>query len=69
VAAVNASRWIRVNLPYAVFALGCRDGLIAEAPPIAKWAMGKPEAEVAEFYRSKGATFDELPIAGRRGRE
>lgn len=61
-------KWIRVSMRWATFALGAQDGVIAQAPPIARWTVGKTEAEVARYYRRKGAQFevlnpDGLPIA------
>lgn len=54
-------RWIYVLLPYATFALGVRDGQVVMAPPMARKFMGRPERVVAEWYRSQGATFTDLP--------
>lgn len=66
---MKATRWVRVSLPYATFALGCDEGKVVVAPPIAKWTLGRDEREVSEFYRSKGAEFTNLPIGGRGGPE
>ena len=48
-------------MPHATFALACRDGKIVDAPPIARWAIGRDERDVARYYRSKGAEFADLP--------
>lgn len=56
-------RWVWVSLPYATFALGAQNGTITEAAPIARWAVGKPEHEVADYYRRKGAQFRSLPVS------
>ena len=48
-------RLIRVVLPYAVFGLVAVDGRIVDAAPIARWTVGKTEAEVAAYYRRKRA--------------
>ncbi|MEV0231603.1 hypothetical protein [Nonomuraea sp. NPDC050786] len=50
-------RWIGVSLSYATFAIVVRDGRIVDAAPIARWAIGKPEQRVAEYYQRKGAEF------------
>ena len=50
-------KWIWVSLPYATFGLRIDGGLIVEAPPIAHWTMGLPEARVAAYYRKRGAVF------------
>ena len=54
------THWVWVSLPYATFALAAKDGRITDAPPIARWAIGKPEREVASHYRRKGAEFRPL---------
>lgn len=59
-------KWVWVSLPYATFGLGIEDGKIVEAPPIARWVIGKSEMWVASYYRRKGATFivlDDPPTA------
>jgi hypothetical protein len=55
------ARWIWVSLSYATFGLGIKDGRVVEAAPIARWAIGKPERQVADFYRRKGAEFAAVP--------
>jgi hypothetical protein len=50
-------RWVWVSLPHATFGLCCADGKVVEAPPIAKWTVGLPEARVAAYFRKKGAVF------------
>lgn len=52
--------WIWVSLPYATFGIETREGEVVNAAPIARWAMGRPERDVAEFYRRKGAQFARL---------
>lgn len=54
-------RWIWVSLPYATFALAVEDGIVVEAAPIARKSVGRPEREVAAWYRSRGAAFRDLP--------
>lgn len=54
---MRAVRLVRVELPYACFGLGVADGVVVWAAPIARWAVGRDEWRVANYYRSKGATF------------
>jgi hypothetical protein len=53
-------RWIWVSLTYATFAIVVRDGRVVDAAPIARWAVGRPERRVADYYRRKGAQFASL---------
>lgn len=53
-------RWVYVSLAYATFALGITAGRITAAPPIAAYLIGRPEREVADYYRRRGAVF--LPL-------
>ena len=55
-------RWVWVSLPWATFALAAKDGRITQAPPIARWATGRDEREVAAYYRRRGAVFRDLPV-------
>jgi hypothetical protein len=58
-------RWVYVSLPWATFALVTEDGTITGAAPIARWAIGKPEQDVAAHYRKRGAVFRQLaPVSG-----
>jgi len=50
-------RWVQVTWGQAQFALGIEDGTITEAPPLAKWAIGVTEAQVAAWFRQRGASF------------
>jgi hypothetical protein len=54
-------RLIWLSLPWATFGLVARVGLITEAPPIARWTVGRSETEVAMYYRKRGA---EICLAG-----
>lgn len=49
--------WIWVSLPYATFGMRVDRGVVVEAAPIARWAVGLPEARVAAYLRKKGAVF------------
>lgn len=51
-----------MSLAYATFGLEVDGGRVTDAAPIARWAIGKPEREVADFYRGKGARFHRLPV-------
>lgn len=57
------TRWIWVSLSHATFGIGIRDGVVADAAPIARWAVGKDERQVADYYRRKGAQFVPLDAA------
>lgn len=57
----GSARLIRVELSYAVFGVLARDGIVIDAAPIAGWAIDRPEREVADYYRRKGARFSEVP--------
>lgn len=56
------TRWIWVSLTYATFGIATRDGVVVDAAPIARWAVGKDERFVADFYRRKGAQFVPLEL-------
>tara|TARA_Y100000310_G_C20404909_1_gene679198 strand:+ start:643 stop:804 length:162 start_codon:yes stop_codon:yes gene_type:complete len=45
---------IRVTTPNAVFGLVTEDGKVANAPPVAKWTVGKPVSYVLRYYRNRG---------------
>ena len=50
-------RLIWVSLPYATFGLITGGGVVTDAAPVAGWAVGKDERQVAAYYRRKGAVF------------
>ena len=54
--------WIWVSLSYATFGLRVEDGRVVEAPPIARWTVGRPEEQVAAYFRKKGAIFARVEI-------
>lgn len=58
---MSARRWIWVSLPHATFGLAVEGGRVVDAAPIARWAVGRPELEVADYYRRRGARFVPLP--------
>lgn len=49
-----------ISLSYATFGLVSRDGQVTQAPPIARWTIGKPVKEVTDYYRRKGAAMSAL---------
>ena len=49
-----------VSLDYATFGLQTTDGIVTDAPPIARWTMGKSESTVLNYFRRKGATIKPL---------
>lgn len=53
------TRWIWVSLPNATFGISTDGGHVTDAAPIARWTVGRPEREVADWYRSRGAVFRE----------
>jgi len=59
------ARWIWVSLDYATFGIVTENGRVTKAPPIARWAVGRDEREVAAFYRRKGAVFRDVPVQVR----
>jgi hypothetical protein len=52
--------WVWVSLSYATFGIEVRDGRVVTVPPIARWAIGKSESYVADYYRRRGAVFETL---------
>lgn len=52
--------WIWVSLPYATFGIAVHAGRIVDAAPIARWAIGRDETAVADYFRRKGARFVRL---------
>jgi len=53
---MNYGYWI--SLAYATFGIWCERGVVAQAPPIAKWTLGKPSSVVIGYYERKGAKFE-----------
>lgn len=53
--------WLYVELSYATFALTVQNGRIADAPPIARWTIGKRAETVAAYYRQRGTVTVQLP--------
>ena len=48
--------WWYVKLPYATFAIEVDTNFVTQAPPIARWMVGKKEEEVLSWiYKKKGS--------------
>jgi hypothetical protein len=60
IVATPPERWIWVSLPHATFAVVVQGGRVVDAAPIARWAVGKSERQVADYFRRKGARFAPL---------
>lgn len=53
---------IWVSLPYATFGLAIGDdGTIRDAPPIARWALGRRKQAVIGYLERRGADVRILP--------
>jgi len=48
---------VHVDLPHACFGLVVFDGKVIDAPPIARWTIGKVGQGIVRYYRRKGATI------------
>jgi len=53
-------RLIHIELPYATFGITCEGGVVTEAPPIARWALGCEERRVARYFRKRDAKITVL---------
>lgn len=47
-----------INLSYATFGLVVRNGIVIQAPPIARWTIGKSSYSVTNYYNNKGAKIE-----------
>jgi hypothetical protein len=54
------TRWIHVSLPWATFGLAVRGGIVVDAAPIARWAVGKDERKAAAWFLRRGAVCTPL---------
>jgi hypothetical protein len=52
----------RVELPYAVFAIDTEGGRVVEAPPIARWMIGKPLRDVRRWVKGKRGRIEPLRV-------
>jgi len=55
-----------ISLDHATYGLVVKDGVVVEAPPIAKWAVGKTETEVMAYLETKKAEIVEVDVKGER---
>ncbi len=46
-------RTVFLTMQHATFALTVVSGVVTEAPPIARWAVGEPLTKVIGYYRNK----------------
>lgn len=56
----SSKQWIKIDLWHTVITLAVEDGSVVWVPPVARWALGKPEQIVADYYRREGARFKRL---------
>lgn len=63
------SRHVTVHWGSKTFGITTDGGLVTEAAPVLKWAIGKPEAVVAKWLRGKGASFGDRPPPPQRERD
>lgn len=49
---------VRISLPSATFGVVVAGGVVAQAAPIAKWAIGKRGRGVVSCCRARGATVE-----------
>lgn len=49
----NAVTWYYVELPYATFAIEVNGSAVTEAPPIARWMVGRLLDDVKEWIKKK----------------
>lgn len=54
------SKWIRVVVPYAVYAIQVEGGVVIDAAPIARWMIGKDTRFIREWITKKGGTWEVL---------
>lgn len=54
------TQWWRVSLPYATYGVKVVDGHVAEAPPIARWMVGRDFYDVTRWVERKGGTAQRL---------
>ena len=50
-----------VSQPHATFGIVTKDGRVIDAPPVARWSIGRDERSVAAYFRQRGAEFRQLP--------
>lgn len=58
--AMSQTKWVRVELPYAVFGIEVMEGRVIDAAPIGSWMIGKETSFIREWIRKKGGTWQLL---------
>lgn len=58
------NRLLQVDTGYACFGIVVTDGVVTEAAPIAKWAVGKTLTEVTAHFSRKSAQVREVADGG-----
>lgn len=53
-------RFFWVDIHYACFGLLARDGVVVDAPDIAKWMIGKKLTDIKPWLKSKKAIAKEI---------
>jgi hypothetical protein len=53
-----------ISLSYATFGVSIVNGIVAEAPPIARWMTGRNVAEVVRWARGKRAVIKAKKAGG-----
>jgi len=51
---------IYISLGYATFLLVCENGKIKDAPPIAKWTIGKDVGYIVDYFMKRNAYIEHL---------
>ena len=49
---------IRIDLHFAVFCIVVKDGIVTEAVPIVKWAIGRPLQVVIDYVERKHGVWE-----------
>jgi hypothetical protein len=57
---ISQERWLRIELPYATFAIKVRDDVVIDAAPIAAWMIGKRLPFIKRWIEQKGGRYEEL---------
>ena len=54
--AIKKSKLVEVTSSYASYGIVVRDGIVVDAPPIAKWLIGKSSVFARIWIRDKDGT-------------
>jgi hypothetical protein len=52
---IKGATCYRISYQALCFALYVRDGVVIDAAPVARWAIGKPWASVESYWLKRGA--------------